>query len=292
MKLTNNYNLPESLVAAVAFSDRDREGCDYTITELLLPPRLAALRHQHWAVLEEDASERLWALLGSAGHEVLRRAGKKLGKGLIEERAIVELAGKKIGGQIDLAIQGDNTMTDFKFTSVWAVKDGAKNEWEQQLNCYRWLADQYGVRVDRLQIIAILRDWSKPEASRNPEYPQAGVMVLDIPMWPLPDVKMWLEYRIGLHEAAKESLPECNPDETWERPAKWAVMKHGGKRATKLHDNLALARLHVEQLGKCYAVEHRPGERPRCQHYCVCSDYCTQYASWVAQTRKADENDR
>lgn len=122
MRLTNNLGLPVSLVAAVSFDDRNREGCDWTITELLNPPRQVALKRQHAAELSEDVSDRLWALLGSAGHEVLRRAGKKLGLGLVEERAIVEIAGHKIGGQIDLAITEDNTMTDFKFTSVWAVK--------------------------------------------------------------------------------------------------------------------------------------------------------------------------
>lgn len=123
MKLTNTLNLPASIVAAVSWDDRNRDGADYTITELIAPPRQIALRRKHWAELEEDVSERLWALLGSAGHEVLRRAGKQLGRGTIEERATVELDGKRISGQIDLAIQDDNTMTDFKFTSVWAVKE-------------------------------------------------------------------------------------------------------------------------------------------------------------------------
>lgn len=282
MKLTNNHNLPGSLVAAVTFSDRDREGCDYTITELILPPRIAALRRQHWNELEEDASERLWALLGSAGHEVLRRAGKRLGKGIIEERAVVELDGKKIGGQIDLAIQGDNTMTDFKFTSVWAVKEGVKEEWEQQLNAYRWLAHQYGVAVDRIQIIALLRDWSKPEAMRTLDYPQAGVLVFDIPLWTADQTELWLRNRIALHEAAKSTLPECSAKDCWERPAKWAVMKDGAKRANKLHDLQKDAELHAAQAGKGYKVEFRPGERPRCLNYCVCADHCSQYADWKA----------
>lgn len=288
MILTNKLGLPDSLVAAVSFSDRNREGCDYTITELLSPPRQAALKRKHWDALEEDASERLWALMGSAGHEVLRRAGKKLGFGIVEERAVAELDGHKIGGQIDLAIQGDNTMTDFKFTSVWAVKEGAKLEWEQQLNCYRWLASQYGVKIDKLQIIALLRDWSKPEARRSPDYPQAGVVILDIPVWPFPQTEAWLRERIALHEAAKTSLPECSAEDTWERPAKWAVMKDGAKRATKLYDDGIAAQAHASRSGKEFKVEFRPGERPRCTDYCVVSQFCTQYADWVAATRKSD----
>lgn len=282
MKLTNNLGLPESLVAAVSFSDHDRAGCDYTITELIGPPRQAVLKRQHWDTLEEDASERLWLLLGSAGHEVLRRAGKRLGKGIIEERAVVELGGKKIGGQIDLAVQNDNTMTDFKFTSVWAVKLGAKKEWEQQLNAYRWLAHQYGVQIDKLQIIALLRDWSKPEARRNPEYPQAGVIVLDIPVWTHEQTAAWLFERIAIHDSAKDNLPDCSAEDTWERPAKFAVIKVGGKRATKLHNTKPDADAHAAQLGTGFTVEFRPGERPRCETYCAVSEHCLQYTEWKA----------
>jgi hypothetical protein len=278
VKLTNKLGLPESLVAAVSHNDRDREGCDYTITELIGPPRQAVLKRQHWDALEEDVSERLWMLMGSAGHEVLRRAGKSLGKGVIEERAVVEFDGFKISGQIDLAIQGDNTMTDFKFTSVWAVKAGAKAEWEQQLNAYRWLAMQYGVAVDRLQIIALLRDWSKPEARRSTDYPQEGVVVLDIPIWHKDATEAWLVERIAAHEAAKATLPECTPEDTWERPAKWAVIKPGAKRATKLHDNPESAKSHAQAAG--LVIEFRPGERPRCSDYCIVSEHCQQYAAW------------
>lgn len=279
MKLTNTLGLPQSLVAAVSFDDRNREGCHYTITELLSPPRQAALKRVHWDELEEDVSDRLWALMGSSGHEVLRRAGRALGKGMIEERAVVELDGKKIGGQIDLAIQGDNTLTDFKFTSVWAVKEGAKEEWTQQLNCYRWLAAQYGVQIDRLQIIALLRDWSKPEAKRNPEYPQAGVVVIEIELWPFPKTEAFLRERIAMHESAKDALPECSSDDVWERPAKWAVKKKGAVRATKLYDNQKDAELHATRtLGM--EVEFRPGERPRCTSYCIVAPFCEQFAKW------------
>jgi hypothetical protein len=238
-KITNTSNLPESLVAAVTHSDRDREGCDYTITELLTPPRILALKHLHDAEIEEDAADRLWALLGQAGHEVLRRAGKGQGKAIVEERAVIEvtLAGRtyKIGGQLDYLQVTNAELTDFKFTSVWAIKDGIKPDWEQQLNLYRWLAWHYGVTVDKLQIVAILRDWSVREAGRDPDYPQTQAQTFEVRLWTWDQCETFTTARIAMHEAAKLILPECSSADMWEKPAKFAVMKNGQKRAVKLH---------------------------------------------------------
>lgn len=150
--------------------------------------------------------------------------------------------------------------------------------WTAQLNCYRWLASQYGVSISKLQIIALLRDWSKPEAKRTPDYPQAGVVVIDIPVWPEAQTEAFLRERIALHESAKLTLPECSPEDTWERPSKWAVQKPGAKRATKVYDNQHDAENHARSSG--LEVEFRPGERPRCSDYCLVADHCSQFQQW------------
>lgn len=282
MNLTNHSGLPPSLVHAITFDERDRGGCDYTITELLTPPRISALRRKHASEITEDASERIWALLGSAGHEVLRRSAKAQGIGMTEERAIVEIGGFKVGGQLDYALSDDKCLRDFKFTSVWAVKDGVKIEYEQQLNCYNFLAAQYGVHFERLEIIALLRDWSKPEAMRNRDYPPVGVVVLPVKLWTLPDTESFILGRIALHERAKVELPECTPDECWERPEKWAVKKKGNVRATKLFDSHPEAQAFAATDSR-FEVEHRPGERVRCAAYCPASEFCFQYQAWSAK---------
>lgn len=274
MNVTNTQNLPEPLVRAVQWSDRDREGCDCTVTELLQPPRILALRKQHEHEVTEDASDRLWLLLGSAGHSVLERSAHK---GIVEERAIVEVEvdGKtyKVGGKLDYGMS-DTTLWDYKFTSVYAAKEGAKPEWVQQLNIYRWLAARYGVDFKAMEIIAIFRDWSKREARRDSGYPQAQVKVLPIPLWRDDDTEQFIEARIRAHEAAKVTLPECSAEDTWEKPEKWAVKKKGGKRAIKL----CQSQFEAEQVpGRDLEIEHRPAERPRCESYCAVAEFCTQY---------------
>lgn len=274
MNITNKFGLPEPLVRAVTWSDRDREGCDYTITELLRPARQVALEHQHKDEITEDASERLWALLGSAGHTVLQRSAHR---GIVEERAIVEVDGFKVGGKLDFGIT-ETTLWDYKFTSVYAAKEGPKPEWEQQLNCYRFLAREYGVYFDKLVIVAIFRDWSKQKASREPDYPQSQVKVMEVSFWPIDDVVSFISQRIAAHEAAKTTLPECTPEETWEKPEVWAVIKPRGKRAIKLHSTLESAQKHA--LPNNLDVEYRPGERPRCESYCRVAEFCEQWKTF------------
>lgn len=285
MKITNNSNLPESLVAAVTFSERDREGCDYTITELLEPSRIVALKRTYADKVTEDAADRLWALLGSAGHEVLKRAAKQLGGKTVEERAVIELEvnGKKfkIGGQLDYATT-EKALTDFKFTSVWSVKEGCKPEWIQQLNSYRYLCSHYGVEIERMEIVAIFRDWSKREAARSSpdSYPQQQVEVFHIPVWTMEETEKFLKERIAMHEAARTKLPECTSEEIWEKPEKWAVKKPGNKRASRLYDTEAQAK--YEAAAKGMEVEHRPGERVRCESYCPVASFCQIFIQYQA----------
>jgi hypothetical protein len=272
-RITNKFGLPQPLVNAVTYSDYDKEGCDYSISDLLRPPRMAQLERLHADEITEDASDRLWMLLGSAGHTVLERSAKK---GIIEERAIVEVDGFKVGGKLDFGIL-DKTMWDYKFTSVWAANEGPKPEWEQQLNCYRYLAREYGVYFDKLVIVAIFRDWSKSKAAREPDFQQSQVKVMEVSFWPIDDVVTFISQRIAAHEAAKTILPQCTPEETWERPATYAVHKPGAKRALKLCSTLGAAREFITEQGRSLDIEVRPAERPRCADYCRCAPFCDQW---------------
>jgi hypothetical protein len=75
-------------------------------------------------------------------------------------------------------------------------------------------------------------------------------------------------------EKADDEIPPCSPEERWERPSKFAVMKEGRQRAVKLYENESEARARAQELGAGYFIEHRPGESVRCQNYCVCSGFC------------------
>mgnify|MGYP001615716959 CR=1 FL=1 len=184
----------------------------------------------------------------------------------------------KVGGKLDYGVT-DTTLFDYKFTSVWAAKEGPRDEWVQQLNIYRWLAHRYGVAFAKLQIVAIFRDWSKPKASREPDYPQAQVKVMDLPLWRDDSTEQFIIDRIRAHEAAKITLPECTAKEMWEKPETWAVMAPNRKRAIRLWPDQKSARQQADT-GIGYFIEVRPAERTRCESYCRCAPFCEQWKAF------------
>lgn len=268
MEITNTQNLPEPLVRAVTLDPYERKS-DYTVTELVSPPRIVALKRQYEAELTEDASDRIWALMGQLGHLVLERAAYAEDE-LAEKRWFIERQGVKISGQADLWKK--NTLLDYKFTSVYAVKEGVKPEWLGQLNLLACLAGMNGVEVKEAKIIAILRDWSVNEARRDKTYPQAQVKVLDLPLLNPEQQLVYLDMRLRLHLEARTALPDCNSVERWEKPAKFAVMKKGRERALKLFDNEDDAQAFAVQNGAY--IEKRPAVQTRCESYCPVSDFC------------------
>lgn len=289
MKITNKNGLPEPLVRAVSSHKYSKGDADYSITELIKPPRIAALEKLHWDELEEDASDRLWALMGSAGHEVLRRSAES---GIVETRLSIIIDGKKVSGQLDY-MQAEQSIIDYKFTSIWAVKDGVKPEWAQQLNCYKYLADVHQMPVKEVLIIAILRDWNINEAKRNPELPQSQVVVLPVRIWSVETVKNWIQARIILHERARAgTLPECTAEEMWERPETYAAVKKGNKRASKVEPTkIAIGQWIASQPRPSeFEVQVRQAERPRCENYCPVSEFCEIYKQWKGQQTNEQSN--
>lgn len=273
MNLTNIHGLPQALVDAVR-NDPYKGGGDISVTKLIDSPQVRVLRKQYGEAIVEDVTERIWSLLGQAVHTILERANKS---DIVEERLYVKVNGWELSGQFDRMDLSDATLDDYKCTSTYKVMMSDMKDWERQLNVLRWLAIQNGYKVEKLRIIAILRDWRKAEAKRKPEYPQQAVATIDIPVWPLEETYQYIQSRISLHQAADEGgdVP-CTDDERWYEGTKYALMKKGNKRATKVVENR-------DELGPEIAdgfyVEERLGGYKRCQEFCEVAQFCTQYQS-------------
>lgn len=278
MKLTNAANLPEPLVAAVSATEAkySRGAAEFSITELIGPARIHALRARHQNEIERDASDLIWSLFGTAIHEVLRRGAS--GNVLSEERLSMKVGDAVISGGIDFYDEASATVCDYKSCSTFAVKDGPKDEWVAQLNGYAMLLRAHGFKVERLRIEALLKDWHAAEAKRNPDYPPVCWAGLDIPLWTAGKCQAFYIERIAAHRAARAATPEgmavCTDEERWVKPTVYAVMKEGRKSAVKLHESQAEAEAHAAELGKGHSVVHRPGESTRCASYCDVSRFC------------------
>lgn len=289
MKITNKHNVPATLFALASRNYYSKGKSDYSVTEIISPPQIQVLRRKHWEDMEQDVSDMLWSLLGSALHVVAER-GQADGH-TTEERLHIEIDDVVLSGAIDLQHEegGEVVITDYKFTSAWALRQD-KPEWEAQQNIYAWLVSKVkGRPVKSVRICALIRDWSRREAAINPDYPQAPIQVIELPLWPLDKTESYVRDRIELHREAKvrgdwnEDLPPCTQEDRWVRETKYAVKKEGRKTAVRVLDNEADAKVLAEEV-KGF-VEIRNGEAVRCTgNFCGVSQWCKQYQKELKET--------
>lgn len=322
MKLSNKLNLPEPIVEAIRNDSYNSGASDISATGLIEPVRIGALKARYGEELTEDVADNIHSLQGQSIHTILERAGGALEKQgyIVERRFYVDMTmpdGSKwtVSAQIDVLNTNNGTLQDYKVTSVYSVKDGPKEEYVKQLNIGRYCLHKgyellnpdgftYKAGVDdlskttkrqstytaeKLQIVAILRDWSKMEYKREvwdcqkkgfkPKYPEHQVKVLDVPVVSEDDVELYILERAIEHKKARalpeDQLPECTPEERWAKETKWAVMKPGNSRASKLFDTEEDAKISLKMYGAGAYVEQRPGESTRCASYCPVASKCS-----------------
>ena len=285
MKITNNFNLPTTIINTLARPTYTKGKANFSVTELLTSPQIVQLKRKHWNELEEDASDMVWSLFGTAIHGVLEH-----GKGdnhIVEERIHLEIDGTHVSGAIDLQeVEEDGiVLSDYKTTSAWVVQN-MKQDWHDQLNIYAYLVEAAKkVPVKKLQIVAIVRDWARRDAEKE-GYPQAPIVVINIPLWPFEQREQFLKDRISKHisaafdvEIGDELLP-CTPEDMWEKETTYAIKKEGGVRAKSVHKTREEAE---EALTKGYFLEVREGERTRCASFCQVADHCNQYQTFLKE---------
>ena len=285
MKITNNHGAPATLVALANKNHYSKGAADYSITELLSPPRVRRLQERHDPSLEKDVSDMLWPLLGSALHVVAERASAD--QHVTEERIFAEIDGVKVSGAIDLQEMTEQgvIITDYKFTSAYSVMN-EKKEWEEQLNLYKWLVEsRKRIPVIGLRICALIRDFSRHDRREN--YPASPIHMVEIPMWDSVKAEAFVRARLHLHAEAKfadameEPLPPCSDEERWFSETTYAVKKEGRKTAVRVFKTIEEAQ-ELAQKEKGY-VETRTGEPRRCTgNYCNVAEYCDQYQSEVS----------
>lgn len=280
MKLTNRMQLPQPLVDAVANDGYTRGDADLSVTQLISPPRKIVLERAYADKIEEDVSDRIWSLMGQAIHTILERANST---GIAERRLSITVQGMKISGGMDAYYPATGLLCDYKTTSVYKLLgDGVPVEWTEQQNIYAHMLRANGDTVSRIEVVAILRDWSKSKARLDPLYPQCQVATVLIPLWTPEKAAAFINDRVVLHKQAALTLPQCTPDDRWERPGKFAVMKIGGKRAVRLYETEAAAKDHASMEPNLF-VEPRPGESVRCMSYCSVSKHCDQFQRSIAK---------
>jgi len=282
MKLTNKLGLPQPIVKAVSNDGYSSGDCDISVTSLLKPPQMRALELRHEDQLEEDVSDRIWSLLGQVVHGILERAEETA---IAEERLYIDVDGWRVSGQMDRFLLKEGLLQDYKFITVYKIRDGVPEEYAKQLNIYAHILRKNGKTVNKLQIVAILRDWSKNQYIREGDpYPAHQVVLLDVPIIPDEEVAAYVEERVKLHKAAASASAielfqnfECSKEDRWAKDDVWAVVKTGQKKAVRLFSTKETAEAFLKTLGAGHSITFRQGESTRCKSYCSAAPFCEQY---------------
>jgi hypothetical protein len=280
MVITNQFGVPEPLVTLASRQFYTKGKAQYSVTEIMAPPKIKRLRERFDGQIKQDVSDMLWNLLGSALHVVMERGDTD--GWVMEERIFCEVDGVTISGAIDLQQETPDgiVLIDYKFTSAWAVMQ-RKEEWHQQLNMYKWLVETVKrKKVIGLKICALVRDFSRHETKEG--YPKAPIEIVDIPMWDIVKTEAYVRERLNLHRDAKvaadfgDELPPCSDEDRWQSETTYAVKRDGRKTAIRVFKSIDEATALAEK-EKGY-VETRLGEPRRCTgNYCGVADWCEQY---------------
>jgi hypothetical protein len=289
MKLTNKYNIPQTFMNVLDRPTYSKGKAHLSVTQLLNSPKIVALTKKFEDEIEQDASDMVWSIFGSAVHNILEHGKDE--NHIVEQRIHKNYEGWDISGAIDLQIVNPEgiDVKDYKTTSAWAVMN-EKIDWEVQLNIYAGLVeDVKKIPVTSVGIVAIIRDWNRRDAATRENYPEAPIKEIPIRLWDKEERDLFISKRIAIHSAcdfAMETdgdLPDCTPEEMWEKQTVWAVRKIGNKRAHSLYDSEELAVSALAELGDKYEMEVRKGERTRCANFCPVSTWCTQYKTYLEE---------
>jgi len=280
MKITNKQGLPAPLVALLARDFYTKGASQYSVTELMSPPKIRRMREQYDEEMEVDATKLIASQLGTFMHA---RLEKKSVEGYTnEERIFHSIDGITISGAVDLQEHTEEgiVIIDYKFVKAWSVMK-SKDDWVTQLNIYKWLVETVKKqKVCGLKICAIIKDYTAHSTQEN--YPEAEAVMIDIPMWDSVTTETYVRKRLEMHRAAKqaqefgEDLEPCTDDDRWMSETIYAVKREGRKTAIRVFKTIEEANELAEK-EKGY-VEERKGEPRRCiGDFCGVSKWCKQY---------------
>lgn len=285
MIITNETNLPASVYAAVASDGYSRGHADISVTDLIAPPRMVALREQYDASLRVDAADMAAPFIGTSVHEKLEKHKQTKES---EQRVYIDVLGWVVGGKPDHFDPATGKLDDYKVIKPEEYIYGLKDEREQQLNIYAEMLRLNGYTVNSLNAVLFIIGFNWAKQERDHRYPPRSIVEVPIEMWARERVQQFVHDRVRLHQAARTALPNCTDEERWLRTT-YAIMKEGRKTAIRtFSEEIEAEEWGIEngvaELGASgvswipgHRLEHRPGKPLRCIRYCVAAQVCAQF---------------
>ncbi len=280
MKITNKLNLPQPFVE-LATSDYTYTDKEYRVTSLLKGFKEAILERRHGDEIEQDVSDMIWLLFGTAAHSVLEKQKEGVNE-LKETRLKQKFGDYTLSGQFDLYNAETETISDYKTCSVWKVVKSDYEDWRKQLLMYAYMLQEIGFPVKNGEIVAIMKDHSKQKAKTESGYPLYPVQKIEFKFNEndFRDIKEFIEGKFSILSYCEtledDQIPECTPEQRYNTGDKYAVMKNGRKKALRLLDSAEEAGQWKYDNGGDY-IEVRKGEDKKCAEYCSCSEFCNYW---------------
>ena len=290
MEFTNNQELPLELHKFLTYNDYAMGGERFNIsaTKLMDSPQIAGFWKSHGKEVVEDSATRLYSSMGSGIHGRYEQANASNAEVLMEKRFLREfshpVAGEEplvLSGQIDSYNFRTKTLADLKNVSAWKLVKKDYSSFEKQLNIGAYLMGRNGFEIEKLQIYALVRDWSRARQSER-DYPMQPIEIIDIPLWSEEEQEEYIRERLELHFG--EGPKECSDEERWKRASSFAVKKKSAKRALRVLPTLEKAESWIASQGLEEGkggvfIEERPATYARCADYCAFSKLgvCEQF---------------
>lgn len=280
MLITNKYNLPQAYVDAVKETHPIIEK-HYSVTGLLNPIRELILKRRHYDEIEQDVSDMVWLLFGSAVHKIIEDADKTGYAEYKLEQEIID--GYILTGICDLYNEELFSVEDHKTASVTKILKNDFDDWKKQGLSYAWMFRKLGKYVGRLRFHTLLKDWSAKDYRNRGDkfYPPHPIWTWEYEV--TEDDIIYIENYIKekfnkIIEAEKlsdDELPICSMEERWNSGDKYRVIKAGQKKALKVtsdkNEAFILARENNAD------VEVIKGEDKKCKDYCLVCKFCKHW---------------
>jgi len=272
----------------------DNSGSDYSVTDLIQPPRIIHLRKRYDKLIKAkpiDPTTEIDSFSGTGLHSIFEENLKDNVEYVLEHRMFIQALKRKVSGCPDIYHWPSNGLYDIKMTKAWKKIFSDLSEWEQQLNLYAYLFSLEGGVVKRLFIIAWWKNWNLKDMQGSPKYPRKPVEQIEMKLWSKSEQEDFLYTRLGSvmddEKKSDKELTLCTPEDRWDRGEAWACYKLiKGKRMKKasrvLYSEVDMERWIKKMLpkGTPYEIEHRPALRVRCEDWCEVTDWCNQYMEY------------
>jgi len=297
MRFSNDQDLPGALHQFLTYNDYNLGGpkFDISATKLQDSPQIAMLWREYGKDVEEDSATRLYSTMGSGIHSRFEAANASNADVILEKRFLSEFSnpikGKEplvVSAQIDCYEVETKTLADLKTVSAWKIVNKDYRSFETQLNIGACLMRRNGWEVDKLQVYALCRDWSRGRQGER-DYPSQPIQIIDIPLWTLEEQEEYILERLELHYGKGEKV--CTDREMWAKAGSFAVKQKGKKRALRVLPTKDKAESWIVSQGlsdkKSVSIEERPATYVRCESYCAFGKMgvCPQYNARNVQNK-------